>query len=124
VSRLCGEIDDKVKAFLACPIEGEYLWIDAGKVRQKGRIVSVAPASSGETSAAGPVSDLTGRSDDVRSSALSGVTEMPASSATQIEPSQADHHWHAPQTVRRQSSHGNRSRRGKIPQGHIRGATT
>ncbi|GAA3102819.1 hypothetical protein GCM10010520_54950 [Rhizobium viscosum] len=31
VSRLCEEIDDKVKAFLARPIEGEwpYLWIDA-----------------------------------------------------------------------------------------------
>lgn len=46
VSRLCGEIDDKVKAFLARPIEGHwpYLWIDATyvKVRQNGRIVSVA----------------------------------------------------------------------------------
>src|SRR6516164_5139415 len=46
VSRLCGEIDDKVKAFLARPIEGDwpYLWIDATyvKVRQQGRIVSVA----------------------------------------------------------------------------------
>jgi putative transposase len=46
VSRLCVEIDDKVKAFLARPIEGDwpYLWIDATyvKVRQQGRIVSVA----------------------------------------------------------------------------------
>src|SRR5437588_9208180 len=46
VSRLCGEIDDKVKAFLGRPIEGDwpYLWIDAAyvKVRQNGRIVSVA----------------------------------------------------------------------------------
>jgi putative transposase len=46
VSRLCEEIDDKVKAFLARPIEGDwpYLWIDATyvKVRQNGRIVSVA----------------------------------------------------------------------------------
>lgn len=46
VSRLCGEIDDKVKAFLARPIEGDwpYLWIDATyvKVRQNGRIISVA----------------------------------------------------------------------------------
>ncbi len=46
VSRLCGEIDDKVKAFLARSIEGDwpYLWIDATyvKVRQQGRIVSVA----------------------------------------------------------------------------------
>src|SRR5581483_3384582 len=40
VSRLCAEIDDKVKAFLARPIEGDwpYLWIDATymKVRQQG----------------------------------------------------------------------------------------
>jgi putative transposase len=46
VSRLCSEIDDKVKAFLSRPIEGEwpYLWIDATyvKVRESGRIVSVA----------------------------------------------------------------------------------
>ena len=46
VSRLCEEIDDKVKAFLSRPIEGEwpYLWIDATylKVRRGGRIVSVA----------------------------------------------------------------------------------
>src|SRR6187431_1543469 len=46
VSRLCGEIDEKVKAFLGRPIEGDwpYLWIDATyvKVRQNGRIVSVA----------------------------------------------------------------------------------
>jgi putative transposase len=46
VSRLCEEIDEKVKAFLERPIEGDwpYLWIDATyvKVRQNGRIVSVA----------------------------------------------------------------------------------
>jgi putative transposase len=46
VSRLCEEIDGKVKAFLERPIEGDwpYLWIDATyvKVRQNGRIVSVA----------------------------------------------------------------------------------
>jgi transposase-like protein len=46
VSRLCAEIDEKVKAFLHRPIEGDwpYLWIDATylKVRQNGRIVSVA----------------------------------------------------------------------------------
>src|SRR4249920_3582159 len=46
VSRLCEEIDDKVKAFLTRPIEGDwsYLWIDATyvKVRESGRIVSVA----------------------------------------------------------------------------------
>jgi putative transposase len=46
VSRLCAEIDDKVKAFLSRPIEGDwpYLWIDATyvKARENGRIVSVA----------------------------------------------------------------------------------
>ena len=46
VSRLCAEIDEKVKAFLSRPIEGDwpYLWIDATyvKARQSGRIVSVA----------------------------------------------------------------------------------
>jgi len=46
VSRLCEEIDEKVRAFLTRPIEGDwpYLWIDATyvKVRQAGRIVSVA----------------------------------------------------------------------------------
>ena len=46
VSRLCEEIDGKVNAFLERPIEGDwpYLWIDATyvKVRQNGRIVSVA----------------------------------------------------------------------------------
>jgi putative transposase len=46
VSRLCAEIDEKVKAFLTRPIEGDwpYLWMDATyvKVRQSGRIVSVA----------------------------------------------------------------------------------
>src|SRR5262245_24916365 len=46
VSRLCTEIDERVHAFLARPIEGSwpYLWIDATyvKVREAGRIVSVA----------------------------------------------------------------------------------
>jgi putative transposase len=46
VSRLCEEIDARVKTFLDRPIEGDwpYLWIDATyvKVRQAGRIVSVA----------------------------------------------------------------------------------
>jgi len=46
VSRLCAEIDGKVKAFLERPIEGDwpYIWIDATylKVRRGGRIVSVA----------------------------------------------------------------------------------
>jgi putative transposase len=46
VSRLCEEIDGKVKAFLDRPIEGDwpYLWLDATyvKVRQNGRVVSAA----------------------------------------------------------------------------------
>ena len=46
VSRLVGEIDDKVQAFLNRPLEGDwpYVWLDATyvKVRQAGRIVSVA----------------------------------------------------------------------------------
>lgn len=46
VSRLCGELDERVGAFLNRPIEGDwpYLWIDATyvKTREGGRIVSVA----------------------------------------------------------------------------------
>ena len=46
VSRLCGEIDDKIRSFLDRPLEGDwpYLWLDATyvKVREAGRIVSVA----------------------------------------------------------------------------------
>ena len=46
VSRLCAEIDERVQAFVQRPIEEEwpYLWLDAiyVKVRQNGRIVSVA----------------------------------------------------------------------------------
>ena len=46
VSRLCAEIDDKIKSFLDRPLEGEwpYLWLDATyiKMREIGRIVSVA----------------------------------------------------------------------------------
>ena len=46
VSRLCEEIDDRVKAFLDRPIEGDwpYLWLDATyvKVRQNSRVVSAA----------------------------------------------------------------------------------
>ena len=46
VSRLCEELDERVQTFLERPIEGDwpYLWIDATyvKVRQNGRIVSVA----------------------------------------------------------------------------------
>ena len=46
VSRLCGEIDERVQAFLTRPIEGEwpYIWLDATyvKVRRDHHIVSVA----------------------------------------------------------------------------------
>ena len=46
VSRLCGEIDDRVQTFLNRPIEGEwpYIWLDATyvKARRDHRIVSVA----------------------------------------------------------------------------------
>src|SRR5687768_7756665 len=46
VSRLCEDIDQRVKAFLDRPREGDwpYIWIDATyvKVRQQGRVVSVA----------------------------------------------------------------------------------
>ena len=46
VSRLCAQIDERVQAFLNRPIEGSwpYLWIYVTyvKVRQAGRIVSVA----------------------------------------------------------------------------------
>jgi len=46
VSRLCEDIDERVKTFLDRPLEGDwpYLWIDATyvRVRNNGRIVSVA----------------------------------------------------------------------------------
>ena len=46
VSRLCGEIDERVNAFLSRPIEGDwpYVWLDATyvKVRRDHQIVSVA----------------------------------------------------------------------------------
>ncbi|MBB4200834.1 transposase-like protein [Rhodoblastus sphagnicola] len=46
MSRLCEDIDDRVQTFLNRPIEGDwpYIWLDATylKVRQNGRIVSVA----------------------------------------------------------------------------------
>ena len=51
VSRLCGEIEDKIQSFLDRPLEGDwpYLWLDATylKVRQAGRIVSVAVNDQG-----------------------------------------------------------------------------
>src|SRR5271154_4357418 len=57
VSRLCEEIDERVKAFLDRPIEGDwpYLWIGATyvKVRQAGRIVSLALIVAGGVNADG-----------------------------------------------------------------------
>ena len=46
VSRVCGEIDERVQRFLSRPIEGEwpYIWLDATyvKARRDHHIVSVA----------------------------------------------------------------------------------
>lgn len=46
VSRICAEIDERVRAFLERPIEGDcpFLWIDATyvKTRVQSRVVSVA----------------------------------------------------------------------------------
>jgi putative transposase len=46
VSKLCQDIDERVGAFLARPLEGEwpYLWLDATYLHQRegGRVVSVA----------------------------------------------------------------------------------
>ena len=46
VSKLCKDIDERVGAFLARPLEGEwpYLWLDATSLHQRegGRVVSVA----------------------------------------------------------------------------------
>jgi putative transposase len=46
VSRLCQEIDERVTSFMDRPLEGDwpYLWLDAThvKVRQQGRVISVA----------------------------------------------------------------------------------
>ncbi len=51
VSRLCGEIDDKIRSFLGRPLEGDWpcLWLDATyvKVREAGRIVPVAVNDQG-----------------------------------------------------------------------------
>ena len=50
VSRLCAEIDERVRDFLVRPIEGDwpYLWLDATsvQVRAAGRIVAVAVTSA------------------------------------------------------------------------------
>jgi putative transposase len=57
VSKLCKDIDERVNAFLDRPLEGEwpYLWLDATypKVREGGRIVSVAAIIAGAVNAEG-----------------------------------------------------------------------
>lgn len=59
VSRLCPEIDERVKAFLDRPIEGDwpYIWIDATylKVRQAGRCLQAHGHSSPRTVVYGTV---------------------------------------------------------------------
>src|SRR5436853_234267 len=58
VSRLCGEIDDKVKAFLGRPIECDwpYLWIDAtyvkGRQQRSAATTPTPSAPSGRSSLA------------------------------------------------------------------------
>ena len=71
VSRICKSLDEEVHAFLARPIESEcpYLWLDATfhKVREAGRVVSVATvvaigvSSTGERTVLGAA---TGPSED------------------------------------------------------------
>ena len=57
VSRICKMLDEEVKVFLARPIEGEhpYVWLDARfhKIREGGRVVSVATVVPVGVSAAG-----------------------------------------------------------------------
>lgn len=59
VSRLCGEIDDKVKAFLARPIEGNwpYLWIIAERKRNEDASLIKYWKSTGVASKGGVISD-------------------------------------------------------------------
>jgi putative transposase len=76
VSRLCGEIDERVKTFLDRPVEGEwtYLRLDATyvKLRQAGRIVSAA------------VIIAVGVNDDGRQ-ALDGVVDEPDQPVLMVE---------------------------------------
>jgi transposase-like protein len=57
VSKLCEEIDERVHSFLDRKLEGEwpYLWLDAAylKVRENGRIVSVAAIIASAVNAEG-----------------------------------------------------------------------
>lgn len=71
VSRLCKVLDEDVKTFLARPIEGShpYVWLDATfhKIREDGRVISVATVVAVGVSEAGHRSVLgvdTGPSED------------------------------------------------------------
>ena len=71
VSRICKSLDEEVKTFLHRPIEGEhpYVWLDATfhKIREGGRVVSVATVVAVGVSSAGHRSVLgvdTGPSED------------------------------------------------------------
>ena len=92
VSRLCEEIDGKVKAFLDRPIEGDwpYLWLDATyvKVRQNSRVVSVAVIV-----AVGVNSD--GRREVLGRSALLTSRRGIGHSPMDIGPSEAEPFWTA-----------------------------
>jgi transposase-like protein len=51
VSRLCGEIDERVQAFLARPIEGDwpYVWLDATYVKVRRDVVGIFPNEAAVT---------------------------------------------------------------------------
>ena len=61
VSKLCKDIDERVNGFLQRPLTGEwpYLWLDATylKVREGGRIVSVAVIVAVAVDHRGPARD-------------------------------------------------------------------
>ncbi len=63
VSRLCGEIDDRVQTFLTRPLEGDWpcVWLDAtyAKVREAGRIVAKASPSRWASTAPSGLSQTT-----------------------------------------------------------------
>ena len=73
VSRLCGELDERVGTFLNRQIEGDspYLWINATyvKTREAGRIVSVAVIvavgvnTEGQREVLGPVATQFGQTE-------------------------------------------------------------
>jgi hypothetical protein len=92
VSRLCEEIDARVKAFLDRPLEGDwpYVWLDAThvKVRRNHRIVSVAVIVAVGVNANGRREvlglDIATASAVVRLSPVSMTTRIPASRRDRI----------------------------------------